>query len=153
MTELVNLPIETLPRHWEPARVGFVGMHQITHFKEAVVDHVIDGDSVWLFIDLDFDGITAHRNSRLLGIDAPDYEDPEGRAASRDWLMSQIKPGDHILVYVPDIDKYGRPLVGIYLDDEDTSLNEQSIQAGMSVPYDGGPRGEDEAGRQGTGER
>lgn len=143
MTETINLPITALPTSYEDARRGLEAetpgaTYEVNHFKKAVVDHVIDGDSVWLFIDLDFDGIFAHRNSRLIGIDAPD-EQPE-KGISGDWLRERLTPGREILVYLPKSDKYGRPLVGIYLDGEDPSLNAQSLDSGMSVPYDGGAR-------------
>lgn len=136
MTELVNLPLSTVPRTWtdlDPAQ-------NPNHFKIAVVQEVIDGDSVWMFIDLDFDDIYARRNCRFIGIDAPDAQ-PD-KAASKEWLEQHLPPGRTVYLYLPKTDKYGRPLVGVYTGLTDLSLNRQSLEAGMSVPYHGGARGE-----------
>ena len=102
------------------------------------MDSVIDGDSVWFWIDLDFDGLWAHRNCRLIGIDAPDKN--PAKLESCNWLKGLLPPHQKVSLFVPGLDKYGRPLVGVYLDDNETSLNLQSLALGLSVPYQGGAR-------------
>lgn len=135
MSEPINLPITAVPRTWtenDPAQ-------EPNHFKLAVVNEVIDGDSVWMFIDTDFEDIFARRNCRFIGIDAPDKQ-PD-KAASKAWLQERLPVGTPVYLYLPRKDKYGRPLVGVYTSLTGTSLNLQSLEAGMSKPYDGGARG------------
>lgn len=106
-----------------------------TDFFAATVDRVIDGDSAWLFIDLNFDGITAHRNCRFLGIQAPDKQ--PAKQASKLAAMSFLEPPERVVVYVPGIDKYGRPLVVVYVPELEISLNEWLLEQAYAVPYDG----------------
>jgi endonuclease YncB( thermonuclease family) len=134
MSDIRNLPLSTLPKVWRAADTA----EDPNHFKYATVSKVIDGDSVWMFIDLDFDDIYARRNCRLIGIDAPDAQ--PGKEASRAWLAERLWPGRDVYLYLPDNDKYGRPLAGVYLGLSVPSLNTLSLEAGMSVPYFGGPR-------------
>ena len=133
MSGLKYLPIRVLPNDVRSS----INVEP-NHFKIGYVDYVIDGDSVWFWIDLDFDEIYAHRNCRLLGIDAPDKA--PGKATSKQWLIDRLPTRTKAYLYTPGRDKYGRLLTGIYLSAEEPSLNVQSFEAGMSVPYEGGPR-------------
>ena len=132
MSDIRNLPLE-IPASFRA--IQFPAQDLPNHFFPARVDRVVDGDSAWLWIDLQFDGITAHRNCRFLGIQAPDKNPYKGvtTAVVRTWLPVN----GPIVVYVPDIDKYGRPLVAIFLPGLDKSLNEYLIDQGLAVPYDG----------------
>lgn len=131
----VNLPLSALPHTWTEADVA----ENPNHFKLAIVDYVIDGDSVWMFVDVNFEGLYARRNCRLLGIDAPDTQ-PE-KQASKLWLEGLLPKGTSVYLYYPRMDKYGRPLVGVYTGLTNPSLNWFSLNAGMSTAYNGGPRG------------
>lgn len=135
MTDPINLPLQAIPRTWTDADPA----QEPNHFKLAIVERVIDGDSVWMFIDLDFDEIYARRNCRLIGIDAPDKQ--PAKDISTAWMEARLKPGDHVYLYLPRNDKYGRPLVGVYTGLTNMSINAFSLASGMSVPYDGGARG------------
>lgn len=132
--EATNLPLSAVPTTWtdvDPAE-------DPNHFYLGRVDYVIDGDSVWVFIDINFEGLYARRNCRLIGIDAPDTQ-PE-KEASKLWLAERLPSGSHVWLYYPRKDKYGRPLVGIYNGLTNPSLNRASLEAGMSLPYTGGAR-------------
>lgn len=131
MSDIENLPLEI------PAFRGitFPPKDLPNHFMPGTVDHVIDGDSAWMWLDLQFDGITAHRNCRFLGIQAPDKQPAKG--VTTNVVKAWLTPGTKFVAYVPDIDKYGRPLVAIFLSGLDITLNEYLIREGLAVPYDG----------------
>jgi endonuclease YncB( thermonuclease family) len=121
-----------------PARLCDLGTRQPNHVKNAVLQRSIDGDSVWMFIDVDFDDIYARRNCRLMGIDAPDTQ--PAKALSKAYLDTMIAAGGTFSIYVEKMDKYGRPLVTIYTDLDGPSVNQRMLDAGLAVPYDGGAR-------------
>lgn len=104
----------------------------------ATVIRVVDGDTVWLSVDLGFD---VHRNDsfRLAGINAPETSTSEGKVA-KDWLISLLAPGTAVTVHtVKDHrEKYGRYLATLLLADE--NLNDLAVKSGHAVPYSGGPR-------------
>lgn len=71
----------------------------------ATVDHVIDGDSIMLLLDLGFD-LTMRMNCRLDGINARELHDPGGKEA-RDHLAGMLPPGTPVAVISVGWDKYG----------------------------------------------
>ncbi len=58
---------------------------------EATIIKITDGDTVKLSADLGF-GISAKITVRCLGINAPELNTPEGKAA-RDALHAKLPPG------------------------------------------------------------
>lgn len=110
----------------------------------ARVASVYDGDTVRLDVDLGFKSWLMNVPFRLAGIDAVELGSERGREA-RDWLRARLPVG-HPVVLITQKDKtekYGRYLAEIYLPespDPVTSLNQQLVDAGYAVPYDGGPR-------------
>jgi micrococcal nuclease len=110
----------------------------------ATLLRVIDGDTVHLALDLGFD-VTLNVTGRLHGINTPEMNTPEGRAA-RDYLDGLINPygptlrSAQLLVRtVKDKrEKYGRYLVTLWRATEDPatpSINERLITAGHAQPY------------------
>lgn len=128
------------------------------------VDHVHDGDTIMGKLDMGlehylgglpnlqtFDPPGGYYSLRLYGINAPELNspDPTVRAAaqaSRDHLVSLVKPGDYIRVVSFHWDKYGMridavPYVGPYTTDPDgvvtggTNLCQAQLSGGYAEPY------------------
>ncbi len=105
----------------------------------ATVDRVWDADSIHLTVDLGF-GAKLAIKTRLLGVDAPELNTPEGKAA-RDWVRERVPVGTTVTVRTHKFpgDKYGRWLAEIVapgLGDLRAAL----IASGRAVAYDGGAR-------------
>ncbi|MCK5180783.1 MAG: thermonuclease family protein [Candidatus Omnitrophica bacterium] len=79
---------------------------EATYVYKAVVERVIDGDTLLLRIDLGFQVWKAQR-LRLAGIDAPAMDDPKGREAYRS-VLNQLAKVDFVMVKTNKIDVYGR---------------------------------------------
>ena len=71
----------------------------------GVVDSVHDGDTVNVKLDVGFD-LTVYTRIRVNGINAPELNTPEGKAA-RDFAQSLLKPGDAVRVVSFGWDKFG----------------------------------------------
>lgn len=83
----------------------------------AVLDRVVDGDTVDLRIDLGFE-ITHKIRVRLLGIDAPERFTDEGKAATA--ALNGLLEGEQLVVRTRKDrkGKYGRYLADIDVVDE-----------------------------------
>jgi micrococcal nuclease len=103
---------------------------------KATLKRVVDGDTVWLRVDLGF-RIWSETDFRLLGIDAPERvgvnANPLMAAASMSYLESLIV-GKELTIQTYKPDKYGRWLVKIYLPDG-TDVNAAMVGAGHAVVY------------------
>ena len=104
----------------------------------AIVDNVVDGDTVDLSIDLGFD-IWHKARVRLLGVDTPEKWYNYGKVVKayvdeqlccKTVQISSTKP-----------DKYGRYLVDIYVEGMDKTFNQHLIDEGMAKSYHGAARG------------
>jgi micrococcal nuclease len=116
----------------------------------ATLLRVVDGDTVHLAVDLGFD-VTLNITGRLHGINTPEMNTEAGHAA-RGYLLDLIGPAEpgvwlgRLLVHtVKDRrEKYGRYLVTLWRDGEDTdqapSINQRLVGAGHAQPYSGGTR-------------
>ena len=88
------------------------------YIYKADLIRVVDGDTVDLIIDLGFDTSRIER-FRLYGIDAPEMNTAEGKAAKA-WLEDAIRPPEPIYVQTIQLstkakrDKYGRFLAVLY---------------------------------------
>lgn len=110
---------------------------QITEDIRATVIKVHDGDTLTVrvnFRDFDFP-------VRFLNTDAPELNE-DGGHESRDWLESRILGEEIDILIDPDqrVGKWGRLLGTIF--HRGMSLNDESIRAGMSVPFDNRNEGE-----------
>jgi len=90
----------------------------VIYIYKAELVRVVDGDTVDLIIDLGFD--TSRRERfRLYGIDAPEMNTAEGKAAKA-WLWDTLQPLEAIYVQTIQLetkakrDKYGRFLAVLY---------------------------------------
>lgn len=97
----------------------------------AVVNKIIDGDTVNLTIDLGF-RLSYTANCRLSGINAPEMNTEEGKA-SKITLTLLLGLGNKYLIESTGLDKYGRPIVTIIKGD--TSINMMMIEQGQAEKY------------------
>ncbi len=109
----------------------------------ATVNRVIDGDSVEVTADLGFDIIWQKKAVRLAHINAPELNSREGVLAKQNLekLLSIGRQGTVFAVVIKTfkpMDKYGRWLAEIYIDD--LNINDQMVRDGHAVPYEGGAR-------------
>lgn len=80
----------------------------------ATVLRVVDGDTVHLDLDLGWD-VGIKKNCRVLGINAPEMNTPEGVAAKA-YASMLLNVGDAVVFTSHRLDKYGRPLGEIKYD-------------------------------------
>lgn len=96
----------------------------------ATVLRVVDGDTVRLLLDLGWH-ITLEANARVLRINAPELNTPEGQEAKR--YAAQLLPVDAEVTFVSkQLDKYGRPLGSITRNGADFA--DLMLAAGHAVP-------------------
>lgn len=101
----------------------------------AVVQRVVDGDTIDLLVDVGF-RITVSDRFRLYGIDAPEPIGPEaseaGRAAKA-WLVDRLPVGAVVQVHtVKPRDKYGRWLAWV-IDEGGHNVNDALVAAGHAT--------------------
>ncbi|OGX04612.1 MAG: hypothetical protein A3G87_08215 [Omnitrophica bacterium RIFCSPLOWO2_12_FULL_50_11] len=114
---------------------------------KAEVRNLPDADTYWLFIDKGFGGFRDDK-IRLRGIDAPEINTPEGRAAL-DFVEKLLRlpeengsrgsrPYREVLITTTKTpDKWDRYLVDLYFekDGREIYLNQLLLDAGHAVPY------------------
>ena len=113
-------------------------------YRVKQVLKVVDGDTIDADIDLGFD-ISLTKRVRLAGIDTPESRTTDKREKalgleSKDWLKNRLEFAKDILIktQLPDsTEKYGRILGKLYINNEETSLNEQMIDGGFAWEYVG----------------
>lgn len=108
------------------------------HYRAELV-RVVDGDTMILKIDMGF-RLTATMPFRLVGINTPEMNTPEGKAA-RQWVIDwfAVNPDLEVLT-LKDPEKYGRWLATIMPGEpgdggERSSLNDQLVTAGLAEHY------------------
>ncbi len=98
----------------------------------AILERVIDGDTVILTVDVGFRFATTAR-FRLAHINAPEMSTADGHA-SRDHLMSLIPARGPLIAHTyKDPDNYGRWLAELIV--AGTNVNQKMIDDGFAVPY------------------
>jgi micrococcal nuclease len=111
----------------------------------AIVERVVDGDTVDALVDLGFDTWKKVR-IRLNGIDAwesrtRDLEEKEKGLAAKQYLIEQLESNDNKFILVSHgVGKFGRCLGELFLQKDGWSLNEMLITEGHAVKYFGGKR-------------
>ncbi|MCK5259951.1 MAG: thermonuclease family protein [Candidatus Omnitrophica bacterium] len=111
-----------------------------TYVYKAVVDRVIDGDTLLLKIDLGFQ-VWQEQRVRLANIDTPAMDKPDGREAYR-FVLGQLAKVNFVMVKTNKIDIYGRYVGHIFYSsrslnkDETFSkgeyLNQELVQQGLA---------------------
>ena len=111
---------------------------------------VVDGDTIDASIDLGFD-ISLEKRIRLAGIDAPESRTTNLKEKAlgletKEWLKKTLEDAKDILIKTekPDsTEKYGRIIGHLYINGEETSINNQMVAEGYAWEYDGGAKKKD----------
>lgn len=102
---------------------------------KALVNRVVDGDTVSLEIDLGF-SIYKKSNCRLWGINTPelrskDKEEKEKAIMAKDYLTEILPIGLSVTIKSKNLDKYGRPLIEIFVNN--MNINDEIVSKGFGV--------------------
>ena len=89
---------------------------------EALVDYVIDGDSLRVRAD------EREVDVRLWGIDAPEYDQPGSKEAKKE--LQNLVLGKKVTIYPKYRDKYNRLIAIVH--QEELNVNENLIESGHS---------------------
>ena len=116
-------------------------------YRIREIHKVVDGDTIDADIDLGFD-ISLTKRIRLAGIDTPesrtaDANEKKYGLQSKDWLKNRLEFAKDIIIKteLPDsTEKYGRIIGHLFINGEETSLNNQMIAEGYAWDYDGGTK-------------
>lgn len=103
---------------------------------------LIDGDTFVCDIDLGFGIWLVDQHCRLFGVDTPEKNTEEGKAAAetaREWFTSRQNTAERFSIQVlQKADKYGRRLVHVKTDKSPSTLNTEVMKATGSYAYFGG---------------
>ena len=113
-------------------------------YRIKQITRVIDGDTVDADIDLGFD-ISLTKRIRLAGIDTPesrtsDANEKKYGLEAKEWLKHALQDGKNILIKteLPDsTEKYGRIIGHLFVNDQESSLNDQMVVEGYAWTYKG----------------
>ena len=113
-------------------------------YRIKSVTKVVDGDTIDADIDLGFD-ISLSKRIRLAGIDTPESRTTNVKEKamgleSKEWLKKTLEGAKDILIKteLPDsTEKYGRIIGHLFINGQETSLNNQMITSGYALAYDG----------------
>jgi micrococcal nuclease len=116
-------------------------------YRIKQITRVIDGDTIDADIDLGFD-ISLTKRIRLAGVDTPesrtsDANEKKYGLEAKEWLKHKVENAGHILIKteLPDsTEKSGRIIGHLFINDQESSLNDQMIAEGMAWIYDGGTK-------------
>ena len=101
--------------------------------RSGIVKHVEDGDTIDIIFTPENKDIRGIQRVRLVGIDAPELDTPEGRKAKE--LVEKMCLGKVVKLEVDDkrpFDKYYRILVVLYIDE--LNLNSYLLREGYATP-------------------
>ncbi len=116
-------------------------------YRIKSVGRVVDGDTIDASIDLGFD-ISLEKRIRLAGVDTPesrttDLKEKAMGLESKEWLKKKLEGAKDIIIKteLPDsTEKYGRIIGHLFINGQETSLNNQMITEGYALAYDGGTK-------------
>ncbi|NQU51782.1 MAG: thermonuclease family protein [Bacteroidetes bacterium] len=107
---------------------------------KAIVERVVDGDTIDVVIDLGFK-ITTNQRIRLQGINAPetynvkkDSEEYKKGMVAKQYVIQRVEDndGEAVVQTDKDVGKYGRYIGIIWLADSTTSLNDELVEKGLA---------------------
>ncbi len=121
-----------------------LGNGSVPHYTyKAYVIEVIDGDTIWVNIDLGFNNWTTQK-LRFKGINTKTIETAEGQSA-KEYIESRLKGCKFIAVKTYWRDKFTRYLVDIFYKKKETDfikviesgkfLNQELLDKGLAVKY------------------
>lgn len=98
----------------------------------AIILRIVDADTVQVTVDL---GFSVHfvTSVRLRGINAPEMNTPEGRAA-RDFLVGILPVGAAVTLNTVKPDKYANRFDAVMVYGG-VNINRAVLEAGYAVPY------------------
>ena len=116
-------------------------------YRIKSITKVVDGDTIDANIDLGFD-ISLTKRIRLAGIDSPESRTTNLKEKalgleSKEWLKKALEGAKDIIIKTekPDsTEKYGRIIGHLFINDQETSLNNQMIAEGYALEYEGGKK-------------
>lgn len=116
-------------------------------YRIKSIGRVVDGDTIDASIDLGFD-ISLEKRIRLAGVDTPesrttDLKEKAMGLESKEWLKKKLEGAKDIIIKteLPDsTEKYGRIIGHLFINGQETSLNNQMIIEGYALAYDGGTK-------------
>ena len=116
-------------------------------YRIKSITKVVDGDTIDANIDLGFD-ISFTKRIRLAGIDSPESRTTNLKEKAlgletKEWLKKTLEDAKDILIKTekPDsTEKYGRIIGHLFINGQETSLNNQMITSGYALAYDGGTK-------------
>jgi micrococcal nuclease len=116
-------------------------------YRIKSVGRVVDGDTIDASIDLGFD-ISLEKRIRLAGVDTPesrttDLKEKAMGLESKEWLKKKLEGAKDIIIKteLPDsTEKYGRIIGHLFINGQEISLNNQMINDGYALAYDGGTK-------------
>ena len=122
---------------------------------KAIVDRVVDGDTIDVTIDLGFKTWKKVR-VRMEGINTPesrtrDLEEKKRGLAAKDRLVEILEYNNNeCTLKVSGVGKFGRAIASVYVETlspasdkssiTEINVNKQLIEEGHAVAYDGGKR-------------
>lgn len=116
------------------------------YLYRATVASIYDGDTFRADVDLGFFTWQKDTNFRMFGIDTPELRgsdaEKEAGFAARDRLRELMPVGSPVLIRSTKTGKYGRYLADVFVETDTGTIhvNQQMIDEGHAVPYDGGAR-------------
>ena len=116
-------------------------------YRVKKVLKVVDGDTIDVDIDLGFN-VSYTQRVRLAGIDTPESRTTDLKEKAlglevKEYLKHLLEGAEDIVIQTekPDSsEKYGRILGWLFINDEETSLNEKMISEGYAWEYEGEQR-------------
>ena len=119
-------------------------------YRIRTISKVVDGDTIDADIDLGFD-ISLTKRIRFAGIDTPEsrttnLKEKAMGLESKEWIKKALEGAKDIIIKTekPDsTEKYGRIIGHLFINGQETSLNNQMIEEGYALSYDGGTKGMD----------
>jgi len=119
-------------------------------YRVKEVLKIVDGDTIDVDIDLGFN-VSYTQRVRLAGIDTPESRTTDLKEKAlglevKEYLKHLLDNAEDIVIQTekPDSsEKYGRILGWLFINDDDTSLNEKMINEGYAWEYDGGTKKKD----------
>ena len=119
-------------------------------YRVKKVLKVVDGDTIDVDIDLGFN-VSYTQRVRLAGIDTPESRTTDLKEKAlglevKEYLKHLLEGAEDIVIQTekPDSsEKYGRILGWLFINDEETSLNEKMISEGYAWEYEGGTKKKD----------
>ncbi len=120
------------------------GPEKVPHYTyKAYVIEVIDGDTLWVNIDLGFD-MWSNQKLRLKGINTRELQSPQGQNA-KEYMEAKLKGCEFIAIKTYWRDKFTRYLADIFYNKSEKDflslvqngrhLNQELLDRGLAVRY------------------